>query len=235
MNSLSYSDLYRITEELQQLVSSKLQAVFNPSPSRYILVLTGFRHLIFDLTATRPFIVSISSTKMKTQNKKTPIFNFIKAHFLDLTIQSIEIAQKPNRTVRIKFENNRELRFKCFPHGQHLLLMADDKVVNFPLRPKENEVVTFVAPELFEHWDFNAEVAGEFLKVGSGTAPTEPAPYDNKLLKKLERALAGLEVGSKAQKLADQERVEFLESQGIKAKGGESQRKLKRFMKKLKD
>src|ERR1700733_1191576 len=135
MLPLNYLDLYRLIEELQQLVGGQLQAIFNPNPLRYVLEirqLAQSRNLIIDLTPTKPFIVSTSFTKTKSLGKKTPVFNFLKAHFLNLRLEKIEIAQKPNRTIKVTFTGNAEITLKCYPHGQHLILRAAQKFINLP-------------------------------------------------------------------------------------------------------
>jgi predicted ribosome quality control (RQC) complex YloA/Tae2 family protein len=233
MLPLNYLDLYRLTEELQQLVGGQLQAVFNPNPLRYVLEirqLAQSRNLFIDLTPTKPFIVSTSFTKTKSLGKKTPVYNFLKAHFSNLRIEKIEIAQKPNRTLRLVFTGGAEITFKCFPHGQHLILKAADKFINFPLRPKnkDEEPVTFIDPENSKLWDVNEDLTGEALK-GTSTAGTATGstamgePYHLKILKKLEKAVATIEKGMAEQKPLDLERIEALEKRASESQGEEIQ------------
>ncbi len=231
MLPLNYLDLYRLAEELQQLVGWQLQAVFNPNLLRYVLEIRGLaqsRNLFIDLTPAKPFIVSTSFTKTKSLGKKTPVFNFLKAHFLNLRLETLEIAQKPNRTLRMIFTGGAEIIFKCFPHGQHLILRASDKFINLPLRPKnkEEEGVTFISPEVSKLWDMNDDLISEALKgTSQGGAGAEPVgePYHLKILKKLEKAVAAIEKGMAEQKPLDLERIEVLEKRATESQGEEIQ------------
>jgi len=222
MLPLEYLDLYRLCEELRQLVGGQVQGVSNPSPLRYILEIRlpmQSRNLIIDLTPSKPFIVSTSFTKTKSQSKKTPATNFLKAHFQGSRIEKLEVASKPNRIVKILFTGAGELIVKCFPHGQHLVLKADKKVVNIPLRPKNNDIdeASYVEPEASKTWDFNDELFSEIFNVNGGTLKNPEGleksaedSYRLKVLKKLERAVQTLEKGIAEQRPLDLERIEAL-------------------------
>src|SRR5438067_274454 len=106
---LSYVDLFSISEELSQLAGFTLQNLVCESPECYFLGFYGrgeSRQVIIDLSPTRPFIVSTNSAIPKKNKKPTPTLNFLKAHFKGLRWKRIEIAQKPNRTLRIFFSGS---------------------------------------------------------------------------------------------------------------------------------
>jgi predicted ribosome quality control (RQC) complex YloA/Tae2 family protein len=218
MTNLKYADLYQLTEELQKFQGAQFQGVSQSNPLRFVFEvrMSGeTRLLIIDLSPAQPFIVSTSFTKTKSMAKKTPVLNFLKAHFINLRIEKFEIAQKPNRTIKMLFlgpQNNKEIIFKCFPHGQHLILKSEGKVVNFPLRPQdpEDSLVSFIDPESTPSWEFNESLENIFLAKQSGPS-AKAEPYHEKLIKKLERAAQSLEGGMQEQRPFNVEKIKALE------------------------
>lgn len=229
---IKYDDLYRVSEELQQLVEAPLQNVHAISDLRYAL---GFRvphetvWVVIDLTPSQPFIVSTSLTKLKGAKVVTPVLNFLKAHFVGKILKQVEIAQKPNRTLKMCFSEASVVTFKCFPHGQHLLLEASGKIVNAPLRPKplEPEPVTFIETEKQTGWEFNRFLSGQ---LGLGAAPgDDPAPrgapaepansYRSQLIRKLEKSIASLDKGVEKSAAADDAKIAELRTEAQKLQG----------------
>ncbi len=167
MGILAYGDIYELCEELQQLKGTSLQEASSWNLTRHALFfrMPGItKILVVDLTPSQPFFLSTDSTKIKLKNKPTPVSNFLRAHCVGSRLQKIEVAQKPNRTLRIEFSNgveNQILQFKCFPHGQELSLTAEGKSVVSPRRAKdvtkiqEDENVVFVEPESVNSWALN--------------------------------------------------------------------------------
>lgn len=163
MTALTYDDIYGLCEELAGLCGASLQSIVCESPTRYFLDfrLPGqSRWLVLDLTPSRPFIVSTISTAPRRFPRKTPVLNFFQAHFRNLRMSRIEVAQKPDRLVKMTFghlaegSENPQILFKCFPHGQEVTLLANGKKVVFPRRssPPKSEPLAFVEPQPSHSW-----------------------------------------------------------------------------------
>ncbi|MDZ4676077.1 MAG: hypothetical protein SGI74_01095 [Oligoflexia bacterium] len=231
MSALNYDEIYKICEELQQLQGAQLQGVLFKPPTRYYLDfrLPGFnRWLLIDLAPADPLFLTLSEEqgleKIKKGAKQTPVSNFLRAHFLNHRIHSLEVAQKPNRTVRVSFdiENTILLTFKCFPHGYEIKLQANDKRVVVPRRTTQLEdEVTFIEPQRINSWQFNDQCAQDHLKVIT-SKPLES--YHLKLIKKLERALQAIDEGEIKGREKDLQKINELEveAQALKAEMGDA-------------
>ncbi len=169
---LSYEEIYKIAEEISQLAKSKsvLHNTVQTSLTQFSLQFFeksgGSRWLVFELVPAQPFILSTSSPITKKKTLKSPVQNFLQAHFKGLVLSRIMIAQKPNRNLKLFFENENDdaivLEFQCFPHGQKIILLANGKHVVFPLSKKrEDENITFVEvdPPDEKSWEFNEDLA----------------------------------------------------------------------------
>ena len=170
----------------------------------------------------------------------TPILNFFKAHFVGGLLESLEIAQKPNRTLRIHFSKGPSqptIVFKCFPHGQHLQLFSDGKFVQFPLRPKEDEAenVTFVEPEKQTGWAFNDEIADRVGSLGPRQKVAKPEQtYRGRLIRKIERSLAALDAGVEKSKEEDLVKITKLQKEAEQMQGGDQIQSIFTEIKRLK-
>jgi hypothetical protein len=234
---LSYETLYRLTEEMAKLVGSRLQQVFSPEPQRFYFVFyhPSFERIIMlDMAPARPLILSTTSTGIKKTKTKTPLYNFLNAHFINSYFEKIEIAEKPNRTVRLHFgrggDEKLSLTFKCFPHGQELKLEASEKLVVSPWREfskrTREEDVTFVEPEKADGWQENESLFGilennNFKKASaSGEKPLET--YHSKMEKKLELAIKKIDESLSSQKMQDVNKISELESEALQLQQRES-------------
>src|SRR5476649_2691043 len=99
MSVLTYDDLYKIADELGQLLDGRVQRVLSSEPLKYEieffspeLMPHSTRWLLIDLTPARPQILSMTLTPPKKIKKKTPIYNFLSAHFVNSRLRQIEIA-----------------------------------------------------------------------------------------------------------------------------------------------
>jgi predicted ribosome quality control (RQC) complex YloA/Tae2 family protein len=230
MTSLNYEDLYGLAEELAKLIGSRLQSVLSISPERFELHFfyqSTLRAMVLDLSPAKPFVVSTLLTGSKKAKKKTPIYNFLNAHFISSFLEKLEIAEKPNRTLKLTFKRNEAerliLSFKCFPHGHELKLKAYGKEVLAPWRPTVkrslDETVTYVEPAAVEGWVKN-ELLSELIfkdakNIGAGSEKKAAEPYFVKLQKKLERAIQNIDATFDEQKIKDSERMIALEALAI--------------------
>jgi predicted ribosome quality control (RQC) complex YloA/Tae2 family protein len=226
MASLTYDEIYKISEELQQLHGAQLQSVLYKAPTRYFLdfrVPGHNRWLILDLTPSEPLFFSMAQEdlkeKIKKGSKQTPVSNFLKAHFVNRRLHALEIAQKPNRTVRMIFdpEGTVVLTFKCFPHGHEIKLEAGEKEVIFPRRDQDPENVAFVEPEKVISWEFNDLIAQDHSKPAAGGQKLVE-PYHLKLMKKLERAIQAIDEGFGKGRVQNEQKIRLLEHEADELK-----------------
>lgn len=214
--TLSYEDLYKILEEVIQLKGSNLQRVSRWSENRYELVFffqKKTRNIIIDLAAARPFFLSTDQTGPKSK-AASPILNFLKAHFLNKNLTALEIAQKPNRQLKLAFEDA-DLVFKCWPHGVHLNLQCQGKRVQSS-KDKEPQVSTaFIEPDLVEGWAFNDEICSHFLDAKVNL------PKVSSKLEKLQRALAKIDDGLQSESDSDKQLIAELTQKANTASGRE--------------
>src|ERR1017187_8204288 len=113
---MNYEDLYLLAEEFQQLTGCQLQNVEMrgdyKSGAKFALsfrMVGDSRWLILDLNAATPFAVCTKAShfsKEKKKHSRSPVENFINAHFNDQRLEKVEIAQKPNRTLRFIFSDD---------------------------------------------------------------------------------------------------------------------------------
>lgn len=196
LSPLNYSDLYEICEEVLQLRTAFLQNIVCENPGRYFLqfyINQQTYWLVFDLSAGRPLFLSIESANPVKFKKTTPVLNFLKAHFKGLALKSVEIASKPNRILRLTFESDlkKEIIFKCFPHGQGLLIKSEDKTIIYPLGKFEKaEEFTFIEPEAKAGWKKNLEVAGA---VDFSKAKEKTVNKAEKALAKIKKNISSME------------------------------------------
>ena len=236
MAVLTYDDIYVICEELGQLLGGRVQKVFSSKLLRYELEIykggqssqSLSRYLVFDLKPARPLILSTELTPAKKVKHKSPVFNFLNAHFLNSQLRKIEVAEKPNRILRLEFqtlEQTRTLTFKCYPHGQEIFLEANGKHVVCPLRrlSEGEEATSYVEPEIVFSWLTNSRIEtstesdeADDLKTGkSSSTKKENQDYSFRLKKKLERAISNIDSTFSVQRSADQEEIIKLENEAV--------------------
>lgn len=227
--ALSYDELYLLCEEWQQLVGSQLQHVAQHGDKVYHLHFFGDeKHcLTLDLNPRKPLMVRRASGPKKNKGKKDPVTNFLGAHFVNALLVEVAIASKPNRALKLVFENRegekKVLFFVCFPHGQQIQLKIEGKEV---IRPRQKnklelEETYFVEPELKKSWEINEGLALE-LKGTSKTAKKTPDSPAVQIVSKLKKALGKLEETHQKQIDLENEKIQELEAKALelKLKGG---------------
>lgn len=173
----SYEEILDLAEEMAQLTlpAAQLQRAVGLSLQSYSLkffsATFGERWVHFDLQASRPWMVSTTFPIPKQKSKPTPVQNFLGAHFVGLELLRVQIAQKPNRTLRFIFGPNSEtsptfIEWHAYPHRQKLVLVAGEKVIVAPARaPREKEALAFVDldPPEERGWTHNDSTASYLL------------------------------------------------------------------------
>jgi predicted ribosome quality control (RQC) complex YloA/Tae2 family protein len=227
---LSYQDIYILSEECRQLVGCPLQNASGEGLERCFLDfrLPGqTRTLIIDLTPHRPFFLSTVLTRPKGKKSPSPVVNFLRAHFVGKSLVRWEVAQKPNRTVRLCFDDNSDdltLTFRCYPHGQQLILMADGKHIVSPRRKAAAErnketPEAYVEPEPAAQWEFNQAMAEKLL---TSSAKQPATPVADRRISKLEKTIAAMDAGLAKSLPETQARIEELEAKALALRSGKA-------------
>lgn len=219
---LDYTGLFALLGEMQKLEGEKFLDFYLESKEKIWIRLSNNRNLFINLSPAKPLILSTVLTGPKAKNLKTPVLNFLKAHFKNATIKSFEIAAKPNRTWRLLFENP-ELRMEmsCFPHGQRLSLTSGKTHVSQP--PGKPEAAEFIDPEKVTGWETHERIGNLTFTEGIQKAPA----VDPRRMK-LEKVLQKLETQSSSEDQKDLDEIktlmqtaEDIKISSRKSKGGE--------------
>ncbi len=229
MASLDYMAVFKLAEEIQKLKGSRLKAVFAVNQTTYLLELAtkqGPFLLTFDLSPGSPrFFCQPLDFSLKIKKTLTPTLNFLKAHFVGKTLEGVYVAEKPDRTIKLLYEENRILTFRCYPQRAQLDLEAGGKRVFQPFYAdfKPNPDLSFVEPEPAEGWGENEKYCEPRAR------PEEPSKnLGERQLAKLEKALEKLvaaDAGEKSKELKDIENWN-LEASEIKASPGSKKGRL---------
>ena len=70
------------------------------------------------------------------KKKKKPMESFLKAHFLQMTLQSVSIEKSPSRILYFNFTNDKKLEIRLFPVARNFLAFSENKKISW-FKPKE--------------------------------------------------------------------------------------------------
>jgi len=106
---------------LQELITSEQDVVLGfYSPD-------GMLWLWIDLNALRPCLLPWTEMPLKPANSKSPLTLFLRAHFVDRVLRSVELVEGQGRVVVLNFGDRAQLEVRLFPHGRNIIATADGK------------------------------------------------------------------------------------------------------------
>ncbi|MBK9294458.1 MAG: DUF814 domain-containing protein [Oligoflexia bacterium] len=152
--------------------------------------------------------------------KATPVLNFLKAHFKGLALNTLEIASKPNRVVRLIFSHDKEIIFKCYPHGQGLLLKSEGKNIIYPVGSfKNDDVFNFIEPKLSTSWEKNKLLYRQVFFLKAKPRDLNENLKHRQAVSKIQKSLKGMD--DKKEDVINQttEKILILESELKTAEG----------------
>jgi predicted ribosome quality control (RQC) complex YloA/Tae2 family protein len=138
VKSWTVSEINGVVSALKPLVGLRLQEV-QTSPQDVVLGFyspNGMLWLWIDLNAISPCLLPWTELPLRPQIAKTPLQLFLKAHFVDKSLQDIETDEKHGRVVILRFGQGIRLELRLFPHGRNLIAHATDKSIAWQ-KPQE--------------------------------------------------------------------------------------------------
>jgi len=84
-----------------------------------------------DLNAIRPALLPWSELPLPLNNKKSPVNLFLRAHFINRPLLTVERDQRWGRVVRMGFGEDFDLELRLFPHGANFLARAGGKSISW--------------------------------------------------------------------------------------------------------
>lgn len=201
MKVWTVSELDNVVSSLKPLIGTRLQEV---QTSEHDLVLgfysqDGMLWLWVDLNALRPCLLPWTELPLHLPSKKNPLNLFLRAHFRDRILRSIERPEHQGRVVILTFgegEGAGELELRLFPHGRNILARTDGKKIAWQKpkalsepgqAPEQPEREIRGLDELREEW-----LARRSAKGPAKTTKEVKSRLDNELEKK-KKALVKVE------------------------------------------
>lgn len=141
MKAWTVSELDNIAASLKALVGSRLQEV-QTSDSDLVLGFYsngGLLWLWADLNAIRPCLLPWTQLPLHLPTRKTPLHLFLRAHFVDRVLRSVDRSSEHGRVVLLRFgrpEDDLEIEVRIFPHGRNVIARAAGKSIAWQ-KPKE--------------------------------------------------------------------------------------------------
>jgi predicted ribosome quality control (RQC) complex YloA/Tae2 family protein len=141
MKAWTVPELDNVISTLKPLIGGRLQEIQTSDSDLVLGFYTpkGVLWLWVDLNATRPNLLPWAQLPLVLKNHKSPLNLFLRAHFRDRVLRSIERRAQEGRVVLLTFgkeEDQLELELRLFPHGRNVLARAGEKKIAWQ-KPKE--------------------------------------------------------------------------------------------------
>ncbi len=131
MKSLDLTEVHQIVIDLQTLVGSQLQEVFQAGAN----VALGFYHdravswLWFDLNAVSPVVVRLEQIPKQFKKEIKPLTLFVRSHFIGSRLKAVSTSPELGRVFELHFATG-VLQARLFPRGQNFIATAEEKSVS---------------------------------------------------------------------------------------------------------
>lgn len=148
MKSLDLTEVHQIVIDLQTLVGSQLQEVFQSGAN----VALGFYHeravswLWFDLNAVSPVVVRLDQLPRQFKKEIKPLTLFVRSHFIGSRLKAVSTSPELGRVFELHFTTG-VLQARVFPRGQNFIATAGEKSVSLqklkelqPNTPNETQI-----------------------------------------------------------------------------------------------
>lgn len=135
MRALNTAEIDNLTESLTALVGCRLQEVVVGVTGVGMGFWTrgrGVAWLWFENHSWSPLLIPLTNVPEANQKPLRPLALFIRAHFVDQTLLSIERDVNLGRAMRLKFSANdhpREIEIHLWPHGGNFIASAEKRRV----------------------------------------------------------------------------------------------------------
>lgn len=132
MKPLDLNEVHQIVIDLQTLVGSQLQEVFQSGSN----IALGFYHdksiqwLWFDLNPRSPVVVRLNEIPKSFKKEIKPLTLFIRSHFTGSRLKAVSTSQELGRVFEMHFSGG-VLQARIFPRGQNFIAVAEDKSVSY--------------------------------------------------------------------------------------------------------
>ncbi len=132
MKYLNSEEVKLLVSRLKSLLGGRLLSVRLDSPIMVLEFLAEDRpqFLFFDMTAGCPVAILFEEkAPFKVKNNAKPISLFLKAHFVNKKLVSVNMTLEKGRIIYLQFEESCSLEVRLFPHGQNIIAIADKKSI----------------------------------------------------------------------------------------------------------
>ncbi len=141
MKAWTVSEFDNVVSTLKPLIGSRLQEVQTSDADLVLGFYTskGVLWLWIDLNALSPCLLPWTQLPLLLALRKSPLNLFLRAHFRDRVLRSVERVESEGRVILMKFGkegDHLQLELRLFPHARNVLAQTADKKIAWQ-KPKD--------------------------------------------------------------------------------------------------